>query len=114
ILLFLGVVALLVTVPRMVLTAKAGTLVVSSLPFWNMAEGPKVVVANRGSFNEVSPWIYGLARNGQIVAQVPERAAETAAGMEALRRSGIPGVPKIANVNKGTWGYEHVAYIMKR
>ncbi|HET9253655.1 MAG TPA: glycosyl hydrolase family 18 protein [Pseudonocardiaceae bacterium] len=113
ILLFLGAVALLVTVPRMITAGdKAGTLVVSSLPFWNMAEGPKVVAANRGSFNEVSPWIYGLARNGQIVPQVPERAAETAAGMEALRRSGIPVVPTIANVTSGRWAYDPVADIL--
>jgi spore germination protein len=113
ILLFLGAVALLVTVPRMIFTGdKAGTLVVSSLPFWNLAEGPKVVAKNRGSFNEVSPWIYGLARNGQIVPQVPERTAETAAGMEALRRSGIPVVPTIANVTNGRWAYDPVADIL--
>jgi spore germination protein len=113
ILLFLGAVALLVTVPRMIFAGdKAGTLVVSSLPFWNLTEGPKVVAKNRGSFNEVSPWIYGLARNGQIVPQVPERAAETAAGMEALRRSGIPVVPTIANVTNGRWAYDPVADIL--
>ncbi|MGH3825061.1 MAG: glycosyl hydrolase family 18 protein [Pseudonocardiaceae bacterium] len=112
ILLFLGAVALLVTVPRMLPGHKPTTLVVGSLPFWNLTNGPKVVTANRGSFNEVSPWIYGLARNGQIVAQVPERAAETAAGMDELRRSGIPIVPTIANVTNGRWAYEPVADIL--
>jgi spore germination protein YaaH len=113
ILLFLGAVGLLITVPRMLFTGeRPGTLVVSSLPFWNLVEGPKVVAANRGSFNEVSPWIYGLARNGQIVAQVPERAAETAAGMQALRHSGLPMVPTIANVTNGRWAYEPVADIL--
>ncbi len=112
ILLFLGAMALLVTVPRILPGEKPSTLVVSSLPFWNMADGPKVVAANRGSFNEVSPWIYGLARNGQIVAQVPERAAETAAGMAELRRSGIPLVPTIANVTNGRWAYNPVADIL--
>jgi spore germination protein YaaH len=105
-------VALLVTIPRLLPSGKPATLVVSSLPFWNLAEGPKVVTANRGTFNEVSPWIYGLARNGQIVAQVPERAAETAAGMNELRRSGIPVVPTIANVTSGRWAYEPVADIL--
>jgi spore germination protein len=112
ILLFLGAVALLVTVPRLLPGDKPGTLVVSSLPFWNLAEGPKIVAANRGSFNEVSPWIYGLARNGQIVDQVPERAAETAAGLDQLRRSGIPVVPTIANVTNGRWAYDPVADIL--
>jgi spore germination protein len=113
ILLFLGAVALLVTVPRMLGPGeRPATLVVGSLPFWNLTEGPNVVLANRGSFNEVSPWIYGIARNGQIVPQVPERAAETAAGMEQLRRSGIPLVPTIANVTNGQWAYEPVAAML--
>lgn len=105
--------AALVVGPRMLLPSQApSTLVVGSLPFWNLTEGPSVVVANRGNFNEVSPWIYGIARNGQIVAQVPERAAETAAGMDRLRRSGIPLVPTIANVTNGRWAYEPVADIL--
>jgi spore germination protein YaaH len=112
ILLFVSAVALLVTVPRMLPSNKPETLVVGSLPFWNLTNGPKVVTANRGSFNEVSPWIYGLARNGQIVAQVPERAEETAAGVDELRKSGIPIVPTIANVTDGRWAYEPVADIL--
>ncbi len=111
ILLFAG--AVLVVGPRMMPPDRPpSTLVVGSLPFWNLTEGPNVVLANRNSFNEVSPWIYGIARNGQIVAQVPERAAETAAGMEQLRRSGIPLVPTIANVTNGRWAYEPVAEML--
>jgi spore germination protein YaaH len=112
ILLFVGALSLLVTVPRMVMKSQPPTLVVGSLPFWNLAEGPKVVAKNRDSFNEVSPWIYGLARNGQIVAQVPERAAETAAGMDRLRKLEIPVVPTIANVTNGRWAYDPVADIL--
>jgi spore germination protein YaaH len=113
ILLFLGAVALLVTMTQMLGPSdKPATLVVGSLPFWNLTEGPNVVAANRGSFNEASPWIYGIARNGQIVPQVPERAAETAAGMAQLRRSGVPLVPTIANVTNGRWAYEPVAAML--
>ncbi|MGA8518794.1 MAG: glycosyl hydrolase family 18 protein [Pseudonocardiaceae bacterium] len=113
ILLFLGAVALLVTVPRMLGSDdKPASLVVGSLPFWNLAEGPNVVAANRSSFNEASPWIYGITGNAQIVAQVPERAAETAAGMEQLRKSGVPLVPTIANVTNGQWAYEPVAAML--
>lgn len=112
ILLFVGALSLLATVPRMVMKSQPPPLVVGSLPFWNLAEGPKVVAKNKDSFNEVSPWIYGLARNGQIVAQVPERAAETAAGMDRLRTLGIPVVPTIANVTNGRWAYDPVADIL--
>ena len=113
ILLFLGAVALLVTVPRMLGSDdKPASLVVGSLPFWNLAEGPNVVAANRSSFNEASPWIYGITGNAQIVAQVPERAAETAAGMEQLRKSGVPLVPTIANVTNGQWAYGPVAALL--
>jgi spore germination protein len=113
ILLFLGAMTLLVTVPRMLGPHKrTAPLVVGSLPFWNLTDGPNVLLANRGSFNEVSPWIYGIARNGQIVPQVPARAAETAASMQQLRRSGIPLVPTIANVTNGRWAYQPVAAML--
>jgi spore germination protein len=112
-LILLFVVAVLIVGPRMLMPGPApSTLVVGTLPFWNLTEGPNIVAANRGSFNEVTPWIYGIARNGEIVPQVPERAAETAAGMEQLRRSGIPLVPAIANVTNGKWAYEPVAAML--
>ncbi len=112
-LILLVVGAVLVVGPRMLMPGQTpSTLVVGSLPFWNLTEGPNVVLANRGNFNEVSPWIYGIARNGQIVAQVPERAAETAAGMDQLRKSGIALVPTIANVTNGRWAYEPVANML--
>jgi spore germination protein len=113
ILLFLGAMALLVTVPRMLGSGeKPATLVVASLPFWNLTEGSNVLAANRGTFNEVSPWIYGIARNGQIVPQAPEAATQTAAGMEQLRKSGIALVPTIANRTNGQWAYEPLANML--
>ena len=113
ILLFLGAVALLVTVPRMLGPGdKPTTLVVASLPFWNLSEGQTVVAANRGTFNEVSPWIYEIGSNGRIVPQAPEAAAHTAAGMAQLRKSGIALVPTIANRVNDQWAYEPVASVL--
>lgn len=111
-LILLVVGAVLVVGPRMMPPDRPSTLVVGSLPFWNLTEGTDVVLANRRSFNEVSPWIYGISGNGQIVAQVPERAVETAAGMDQLRRSGVRLVPTIANVTNGRWAYEPVANML--
>jgi spore germination protein YaaH len=114
IVLFLGAVALLVTVPRMLgPSEKPASLAVASLPFWNLSAGQTVLAANRGTFNEVSPWIYGITSNGQIVAQaMPGRAAEIAAGMAQLRTLGIPLVPSIANRTNGQWAYEPVAKML--
>src|ERR1700710_2289235 len=114
ILLFLGAVALLVTVPRMLGPAeKPASLAVASLPFWNLSAGQTVLAANRGTFNEVSPWIYGITNNGQIVPQAPPgRTAETAAGMPQLRTLRIPLVPSIANRTNGLWAYEPVANML--
>jgi spore germination protein len=113
IMLFLGAVALLVTVPRMLGPGdKPATLVVASLPFWNLTAGQTVVAANRGTFNEVSPWIYEIASNGQIVPQAPEVATQTAAGMAQLRKLGIPLVPSIANRANGQFAYEPVANML--
>jgi len=112
--LFVAAVAVLVMVPRMFGPAhKPGTLVVASLPFWNLSAGQTVLAANPGTFNEVSPWVYGLASNGQIVPQsLPGRAAEISAGMAQLRTLGIPLVPSIANRTNGQWTYEAVANIL--
>jgi spore germination protein YaaH len=113
ILLFLGAVALLVTVPRMLGPGdKPATLAVASLPFWNLTAAQTVLAANRGTFNEVSPWIYEIASNGQIVPQAPEVAAQTAAGMAQLRKLGIPLVPSIANRANGQFAYEPVANML--
>jgi spore germination protein YaaH len=114
IVLFLGAVALLVTVPRMLgPSEKPASLAVASLPFWNLSAGQTVLAANRGTFNEVSPWIYGITNNGQIVSQAPPgRAAEVTAGMAQLRTLGIPLVPSIANRTNGLWAYEPVANML--
>lgn len=116
ILLFVGAVSVLVTVPRLLVSGNAegqpSTLVVASLPFWNLTGGADVVAANPGTFSEVSPWIYGIAPDGQIVPQVPERATETAAAMSRLRMLGIPLVPTIANVTDGKWAYQPVAAML--
>ena len=59
--LMLGVVALVAPVLRAPTAgARPTTLVVASLPFWNLAEGSGVVAAHASTFNEVSPWVYGL------------------------------------------------------
>ena len=112
--LFLGAVAVLFMVPRVLGPAhKPASLVVASLPFWNLSAGQTVLAANPGTFNEVSPWIYGIASNGQIVPQAPPgREAEVAAGMAQLRKLGIPLVPSIANRTNGQWTYEPVANIL--
>ncbi|MCA1835974.1 MAG: peptidoglycan hydrolase [Actinobacteria bacterium] len=112
--LFLGAVAVLFMVPRILEPAhKPASLVVASLPFWNLSAGQTVLAANPGTFNEVSPWLYGIASNGQIVPQTPPgRAAEVAAGMAQLRKLGIPLVPSIANRTNGQWTYEPVANIL--
>ncbi len=114
IVLFLGAVTLLVTVPRMLgPSEKPASLAVASLPFWNLSAGQTVLAVNRGTFNEVSPWIYGITSNGQIVAQaMPGRAAEITAGMAQLRTLGIPLVPSIANRTNGQWAYEPVANML--
>jgi spore germination protein len=111
--LVLGAVALLVTVLRTSTAhGRPATLVVASLPFWNLTDGTGVVAAHQGTFTEASPWVYGLTANGQIVAQAPQRAAETASAMHRLRTLSIPLIPSIANVTDGRWAYQPVATML--
>jgi spore germination protein YaaH len=109
----IGVIASLYTVLRAPTASdRPTTLVVASLPFWNLAEGSGVVAAHTPAFNEVSPWIYGLSPHGQIVAQAPGRAAETTAAINRLRDLSIPLIPTIANITHGHWAYPPVAALL--
>ncbi|MFC5994831.1 glycosyl hydrolase family 18 protein [Pseudonocardia hispaniensis] len=94
-------------------TARPPMLAVAALPYWNLTGGSGVVLANRQDFNEVSPWMYGLARDGSIVVQYPPaESARLNASLRELRTAGMPIVPTLANVTNGSFSYEPVAAIL--
>jgi spore germination protein len=89
------------------------TLVVASMPFWNMQHDTSVVLANRKDVNEVSPWIYGLDPSGAIVPQYPAgQAATITTDMDKLRAAHMRMVPSIANITAGSWDYRAIARIL--
>jgi len=89
------------------------TLVVASIPYWNIQHATAVVLANRGDVNEVSPWIYGLSASGAIVPQYPPgEASAIVADMASLRAAHLRTVPSIANVTGGNWDYPAIARIL--
>jgi spore germination protein YaaH len=82
------------------------SLVVASVPYWNLNYGTATVLANPRTFSEMSPWMYGLDDSGQIVPQYPPaQAAEVEAQLARLRAARVPLVPTIANVVGGNWVY---------
>ena len=89
------------------------TLVVASMPYWNIQSDTAVVLANRGTVNEASPWIYGLSASGAIVPQyAPGQAPAIAAAIVKLRAAQLRIVPSIANVTGGNWDYQPIARIL--
>jgi spore germination protein len=89
------------------------SLVVASIPYWNMQHDTSVVLANRGDVNEVSPWIYGLSSSGAIVPQYGRGEAGTVAtDIRQLEAAHMRMVPSIANVTGGNWSYQPVASIL--
>jgi len=89
------------------------SLVVASIPYWNIQHGTDVVLANRTAVNEVSPWIYGLTATGDIVPQYPPgQASAVAADIARLRKAHLPIVPSIANITGGAWDYPAVANVL--
>ena len=91
------------------LRSPSQSLVVASVPYWNIDYGTTSVLSNRHTFSEVSPWIYGLNSSGQIVPQyAPAQAATVDAQLARLRAARIPLVPTLANVVQGTWAYQPV------
>jgi spore germination protein len=83
------------------------SLVVASVPYWNIDYGTATVLANPRTFSEMSPWMYGLDSSGQIAPQYPPaQAAAVEAQLARLRAARVPLVPTIANVVAGQWVYD--------
>jgi len=91
------------------LRSPSQSLVVASVPYWNIDYGTTSVLSNPHTFSEMSPWIYGLNSSGQIVPQyAPAQAATVDAQLARLRAARIPLVPTLANVVQGKWVYQPV------
>ncbi len=89
------------------------TLVVASMPYWNIQHDTAVVLANRKDVNEVSPWIYGLSSSGAIVPQYQAGQATAVTGdIARLRAAGLRIVPSIANITAGNFAYQPIARIL--
>jgi spore germination protein len=86
---------------------------VASLPYWNIGPGTQAVLANRNDINEVSPWMYGLHGNGQIILDSGISDSAFQADLNHLRAGGLPIVPTVANVDaQGNWTYGTVAAVL--
>lgn len=85
----------------------APSLVVASVPYWNMSYGTASVLSNQDTFSEVSPWMYGLNSAGEIVPQYPPgQAGAIDAQLARLRAAHVPLVPTLSNVVDGNWVYQ--------
>ena len=94
-------------------SAPRHTLVVASMPYWNISHGTTVVLGHRHDVTEASPWMYGLTKSGQIDTQYPPgEAASVAAEIERLRGAGQRIVPSIANITGGKWSYGPVGRML--
>ncbi len=113
-LLIIGVVAAVVATNLFAAPpAVPSPVVVVSMPYWNIDHGTSAVLANRGDVNEVSPWVYGLDAEGDIVNQYqPGQDAAVAADIARLRASGLRVVPTLANVVDGDFAYQPIAAIL--
>ena len=94
-------------------SAPRHTLVVASMPYWNISHGTTVVLGHRQDVTEVSPWVYGLSSSGRISTQYPAgQAASVAAQIRRLRAAGKLIVPTIANITGGKWSYAPVGRML--
>jgi spore germination protein len=88
-------------------------VVVASLPYWSIGLDTGSVLANRNDVNEVSPWMYGIGGNGQIILDSGIDVSALQADLSRLRARGLPVVPTLANVDaQGNWVYGTVARVL--
>lgn len=93
--------------------APPATVVVASVPYWNIGRGTQAVLASRADVNEVSPWMYGLAPGNRVVLDSGINVAATNGYLTQLRAEGLPIVPTLANVDaQGNWAYQPVARML--
>jgi spore germination protein len=91
------------------LRSPSQSLVVATVPYWNIDYGTASVLSNPHTFSEVSPWMYGLNSAGQIVPQYSAaQAAAVDAQLTRLRAARIPLIPTLANIVQGDWVYQPV------
>ncbi len=91
------------------LRSPSQSLVVATVPYWNIDYGTASVLANPNTFSEMSPWMYGLDNEGRIVPQYgAAQAATVDAQLARLRAARVPLVPTLANIIQGTWAYRPV------
>jgi spore germination protein len=104
-------VALILHANQPVRTSPLGSgVVVASLPYWSIGPGTEGVLANRQDVNEVSPWMYGVGSNGQIILDSGIDKSAIDVYLNRLRAKGLPLVPTLANVDaQGNWSYGPVA-----
>jgi spore germination protein len=89
------------------------SLVVASIPYWDLGPGTAAVEANRRAVDEISPWTYGIGPDGSVVSTVPAQDAATAtATMGKLRALDIPLMPSVSNMVGGDFSYDAVAPIL--
>ena len=76
------------------------SLVVASVPYWNLDYGTATVLANPRTFSEMSPWMYGLDSSGQIVPQYAAGAGRRGRGAAraAAGGHGSRWYPRMANI----------------
>jgi spore germination protein len=88
-------------------------VVVASLPYWSIGPDTGSVLANRNDVSEVSPWMYGLGGNGQVILDSGINISSLRADLSRLRARGLPVVPTLANVDaQGNWVYAPVARVL--
>jgi spore germination protein YaaH len=112
--------AAILLIVALVIASQAGSgaprnarVVVASLPYWSIGPGTDSVLANRNDINEISPWMYGLGSNGQIILDSGINRASLTADLNRLRNRGLPIVPTVANVDtQGNWDYGTVARVL--
>ncbi len=93
--------------------APASTVVAASLPYWSIGQDTSAVLANRADVNEVSPWIYGVGADGQILLDTGISQGELTSALDQLRAQGLPVVPTLANIDgQGNFSYPAVSRIL--
>jgi spore germination protein len=87
---------------------------VAASPYWNIARDAGKIIAHKGDFTEVAPWIYGIDDGGDIVSMVqPANRGLVDEALAEMKSAKLPVVPTISNTRGGQWDYATIIRVLR-
>jgi spore germination protein len=96
------------------LAARAPLQLIASMPYWSMGADTPLVLGSNGHFAAITPWTFGITKDGTPVSlERPSDQEQDAQAMARMRAAGVPLIPTISNTLAGNWDYADIIAVLR-